>query len=85
MQATPKDRRKPRQIVIELPKDAYTLQAMLDGAKWRSVVEELDRALRHAIKYKYIGKAHDAEAVALQEIRDLLRDELAEEHLTLEE
>jgi len=85
MKDKPTRKRIPHQIIVTLPEDDYTLRAMLDGGKWQSVVEAVDRALRDGVKYKYCEKKYDMAAAALQEIRDLLYEELREQHLSLDE
>ena len=68
-------------LAFTLPEEADEHQVALQGAEWRGVVAGLDEWLRARIKYEVLPNVKE---VALEEVREKLREELAGRGLSLE-
>jgi hypothetical protein len=67
-------------LEFNLPEEQYEFRCALNGARWRSVVEDLDNELRSILKY---GTAPQESEESLQQLRDKLHLFLEEEGLKL--
>lgn len=67
-------------LTFSLPDEEYEYSCAVDGAKYRAVLEELDRHLRDKLKYE---KLKPQARTALQDTRDLLWDLVSSHDVTL--
>ena len=77
-------------VVIEFDpvEEAEELRAALDGYKYKNLIYELDQKLRSVCKYgtalEGTGEATEAEQDACDKLRDIIREMLREDNLTIE-
>ena len=77
-------------VVIEFDsvEEAEELRAALDGYKYKNLIYELDQKLRSVCKYgtalEGTGEATQVEQDACDKLRDIIREMLREDNLTIE-
>lgn len=64
-------------LEFNLPDDDYEYRCAVNGRKWRTVAEELDRFLRNKMKYE------DLNTISIETIRTEINVLCEEEGLTL--
>ena len=77
-------------VIIEFDpvEEAEELRAALDGYKYKNLIYELDQKLRSVCKYgaaiEGTGEATEAEQDVCDKLRDIIREMLREDNLTIE-
>ena len=77
-------------VIIEFDRDeeARDIQAALDGWKYKHFIWELDQRLRSVTKYGAAlmgnGEATESEREVCGQLRDIIREMLQEDNLTIE-
>jgi hypothetical protein len=77
-------------VVIEFDsvEEDEELRAALDGHKYKNVIYELDQKLRSVCKYgaaiEGTGEATEVEQDVCDKLRDIIREMLREDNLTIE-
>jgi len=77
-------------VIIEFDRDeeARDIQVALDGWKYKHFIWELDQRLRSVTKYGAAltgnGEATESEREVCGQVRDLIREMLQEDNLTIE-
>ena len=75
-------------IEFDVAEEAHDIQVALDGWKYKHLIWELDQRLRGVTKYGAAltgnGEATETEREVCSKLRDILREMLQEDNLTIE-
>lgn len=59
-------------LEFDLPEDEHNLQTAIDGYRWKSIIEEVDRLLRNKAKYE------DVEVMPIDAVRKIISDTITD-------